>query len=218
MPGSDSNTIGDYTGAEVAAMDSDTFKAAQMRGFTREAQPVTPDSVAAAYASARSDLQEHVTGRPAAAGVPVGSSVPVRSAQPSATVWASKKAAGEDFVCPSGQTCKLRTLSPESLLTEGILDRVTRLEGLADSLVTTAEGQPPAKPKLPSEEDFKLLLETINLVIPLAVAEPTVYKDDDPDAPADGIRVSDIELTDRMAILEKSLSGVRALDAFRNAR
>lgn len=212
MPG-ETNTIGDYTAAEVAAMDAETFKAAQARGFKKD-QPVTPEDVAAAYASARTDLPEHVTGRPAAAGVTLGSSVP----QPSGNVWASKRATGEDFTCPSGQTCKLRPLAPERLLEHGILDQVSRLEGIAASLVDTAEGAPPSAQHMPTAEEFGALLKLINTVVPLAVVEPQVYADDASDAPDGAIRVSDIDLEDRMAILEKSLSGVKALDSFRKPR
>lgn len=199
MPGTETNTIGDYSAGEIAAMGADDFKAAQARGFKREAEPVADD-------------------RPAAAGLSLGSAVPKDVTQPSGNVWASKKVATEDFTCPSGQTCRLRAVKPEELLAAGILDRVTRLEGLAGELVDQAEGQPPAKAKMPSQEDFALLLDTINMVVPMAVAEPRVYRDDDSDAPDDAIRVSDLDLEDRMAIMEKSLSKIKMMDNFRHPR
>lgn len=136
-------------------------------------------------------------------------------------VWARRQAAGAtdsaDFVVPSGQKCRLRQLTPEMLLPLGILDKVTRLEGMAQSLVDVAEGQPPAPEKAPSRADFELLLETINLIVPLAVEQPTVVADGAVDAPADAIRVSSIDLTDRVAIMEKALEKIRALDRFRHS-
>jgi hypothetical protein len=214
------NTIGDYTAAEVAAMSPDQFLAAQADGFRKMPreedgslqQPVTQADVAALYASARNELQEHVTGRPVAAAPP--------APQPSGNVWASQMTSGEDFVCPSGQTCRLRKVSPEALLRAGILDRVTRLDGLAAQLVATAEGQPPTKAQMPSTEDLELLLSTINLVVPMALIEPQVWADDAevPDGVETVIRVSDIDLEDRMAIMEKALGSLRGLDSFRNAR
>ena len=218
MPGD--NMIGEYTSAEIAAMQPDEFNAAKDRGFKR---PVTAEDVAAAYAAAR-ELPEHVTGRPAAAGIAVGSSVTLPAPQPvvpSRSAWAQAKASrGKDFTTPSGQVCKMQPLRPEMLLAEGILDKVTRLEGLADELVKRAEGTPPEKQKMPSKEDFQELLDLVNTVVPLAVVEPKVYRDDEelpPDAPGDIIRVSDIDLEDRMAILNEALSGIKAFDNFRPA-
>lgn len=143
---------------------------------------------------------------------------PVTKPEPRADVWASKAKSSEDFVCPSGQTCRLQSISPEDLLERGMLDQVTRLEGLADVLVQQAEGQPPQANKVPSREDFRALLEVLNAVVPLAVAEPKVYEDGDESAPEDAIRVSDIDLEDRVAILEKALEKIRVLDRFRNPR
>lgn len=144
--------------------------------------------------------------------------VRLRSAvEPSDSVWISKRGQGQDFVCPSGQKCRLRALDPADLIPTGILDRITRLEGLADELVQRAEGAPPAKAKMPSTADFQLILDTLNDVIPLAVAEPKVYRDGDEEAPDGAIRVSDIDLEDRMAILAESLKGIKILDRFRNA-
>jgi hypothetical protein len=155
----------------------------------------------------------------AAAGIPVANSVPDPAPQPSRTAWADRKAANSlDFTCPSGQLCRLRKVTPEELLRQGILDKVTRLEGLADDLVNLSEGVPPEKQKMPSTEDFASLLETINTFVRLAVAEPIIYADDDENLPEDGVRVSDIDLEDRLAIMEFALRGVRSLDRFRHPR
>lgn len=193
MPGTES----DYSLQELREMDREEFEAAQARGFRK---PVTEADVAAAY----------VTGRPAAAGVAV--------VKPASDVWSKRKkrTIGEDFVCPSGQKCRMRVLEPEELLEKGILDRVTRLDGLADNLVQVAEGAPPQKTTMPTPDEFRVLLDTINIVVTLAVAEPRVYQDDDDNAPDDAIRVSDVALDDRLAILNHALSGLKKLDNFRN--
>jgi hypothetical protein len=200
MPGESTNMMGDYSMAELSAMSLVEFEQAKKRGFSKPLIAAPGEE------------------RPAAAGIAVGSSVPTPVAQPAAgNVWARNRAGGKDFVCPSGQTCKLRPISIEALMMEGVLDKVTRLEGLAQILIDKAEGAPPAKQVMPSREDLEELLNLVNVIVPLAVAEPRVYRDDDPNAPADAIRVSDIELDDRIAILNQAMSGLQKLDRFRNA-
>lgn len=152
------------------------------------------------------------------ASAPVPPVPPVPAPEPRDDVWASRARSGSDFTCPSGQRCRLRKVQPEQLMKAGILDRVTRLEGLANELVEQAEGQPPQAKKMPSTEDFEMLLETINIVVPLAVEQPVIYAEHDKEAPDGAIRVTDIDLMDRMAILERSLNGLRLLDAFRYPR
>jgi hypothetical protein len=131
------------------------------------------------------------------------------------TRWAAKASGSEeDFTCPSGERCRLRTIPVEDLLSAGILDKVTRLEGLADALIQKAEGAPPTVDKMPNAEEFAELLDVINTVVILAVVEPTVTPDD---SEAEGVKVSWIDLDDRAAIMEHALRGVRKLDKFRHA-
>lgn len=184
---------GEYSEQELTEMDAAAFAAAKERGWRK---PVAQ----------RPDDQQNLS-----------SAAPAAS---SGNVWAANRAAmrsGEDFVTPSGQKCRMRDLTPELLLPLGILDRVTRLEGIANQLIEQAEGMPPAPEHMPSREDLEILLETLNLLVPVAVLEPKVYPDDAEDAPADAIRVSDIDLMDRLAIMERSLRKIRALDRFRHA-
>lgn len=206
MPGEQNDMMGDYTIAEIRAMSAADLVAAQERSFKK---PLVSSPLAGPIEVAR-----------AAAGIPVGSSVPERDAQPAddGNVWARNKTGGEEFTCPSGQKCRLRPLNIEQLMMEGVLDQVTRLEGLAQHLVNLSSGQPPEKQQMPSKEDFGKLLSLINVITPLAVAEPRVYADDDPSAPEDAIHVSDIELMDRVAIMEHALSKLKALDKFRHPR
>ena len=179
---------GDYTEVEIERMPAHQLIAAQARGWKKEEQQ----------------------------DISLGTSVP----QPSANVWAANRTAadgGEDFVTPSGQKCLLRRLTPEMLLGEGILDQVTRLEGLAQELVDNAEGLPPEKQKLPNREELSSLLELLSVIVPLAVVEPKVYRDGtQPEDQTDAILVSHIDLMDRVAIMTKALAGVQALSSFRN--
>jgi len=200
-----------YSIAELQGMSPSEFAEAQARGLRRPAVVAAP-----------------IEDRPAAAGLNLGSSVPgmpgIQAWQPPTltaggrNVWAAKKAGGTDFTCPSGQTCKLRPLSLEGLMMEGILDQVTRLEGLAQGLIDQASGLPPEKVKLPTREEFGELLKLVNKIVPMAVAEPRVYPDDYTDTvPENAIMVSDIDLMDRVSILNEALKGLEKLDNFRPA-
>lgn len=141
-----------------------------------------------------------------------------RTPQPSGDVWKRRKSGADVFTCPSGQTCRLRSITPDKLLLTGILDRVNSLETLAAKLAHDAQGNPPVKETMPTREEFAELLSVINKVVPLAVAEPTVLPDPAPGEEEDGVLyVSDIDLDDRMAIMAEALKGIRALDRFRNA-
>lgn len=213
MPG-DSNNFGDYTVQELQAMTPEQLTAAQQNGFRKAVTRLRPEEVQL-IASPGADAQ-----------VNVQSSVPERVPQPPVddsdgrNVWQRNKSGGKDFICPSGQKCKLRSLSDQldTLMMEGILDQVTRLEGLAQELINRAEGLPPDKQKMPSREEFADLLGLINKIIPLAVAEPRVYPNDYADPLPDGaITVGDIDLMDRVAILNEALGGLKKMDNFRHS-
>ena len=202
MPG-----VGDYTEEEIRSMSTAELQRAQENGFSKpKINRLRPEEVRL-IASPGAD-----------APVQVASYAVPQSAPGGRDVWKRKKSGDEDFTCPSGQTCRLRPLQLEKLMMEGILDQVTRLEGLAQALINQAEGLPPEKQHMPTREEFSQLLSAINSIVPLAVAEPRVYADDDKDAPDDALRVSDIELMDRVAIMEKALGGLKKMDNFRNAR
>jgi hypothetical protein len=211
MPGeNDEKRMGDYTLAELNQMTTGEYANASAHGFHK---PVKSPGAALVV-----ELPEQIT-------LPSAVPQPVSTPEPDPNAWANAKSRqGKDFTCPSGQTCRLKPLDPERLLQAGILDKVTRLEGLADVLIQAAEGQPPTMAKIPSREELWMLLKTINELIPLAVEQPTVWAIPDIDDPvvenrirqADRIYVDDIDLDDRVAILEEALKGLRLLDRFRN--
>jgi hypothetical protein len=123
-----------------------------------------------------------------------------------------------DFTVPSGQTCRMRKLRPETMIGAGILDKITRLPGFAQEAIDKAEGARPAGVgTMPSTEDMRQLLVVLAEIIPLVVVQPPVHPD-----PADGeerepgvVYISDIELADRIAIMERATSGISKFDNFR---
>lgn len=182
----------EYTSEELANMSAMELVAAQQRGFKRPAQPESINALKA-------------------------EDPPPRDSNAWERNRDSMDGDGEEFTAPSGQTCRLRRVTPEMLLPLGILDRVTRLEGLAQSLIDVAEGAPPQQNTGPSREDLELLLETVDLLVPIAVVVPKVYANDDQTAPAGAIRVGHIDLDDRVAIMEHVLRGIKSMDRFRHA-
>jgi len=192
---------GDYEIDEIESMDVGELAAAKARGWKRSAfkEPERGEiNLGSALKKPEPDLDE----------------------APDPNSWAKNRdaaEAGEEFTAPSGQKCLLRRLEPEELVRLGILDRITRLEGLAQTLVDKSEGQPPTAADLPNREDMELLLETVDLLMPHAVAVPKVYANDDEEAPPGAIRVRHIDLMDRVAIMERSIRKLKMMDRFRNA-
>jgi hypothetical protein len=182
---------------------------------TEEMQNLSPVEFAAAKArNWRKTEDEPLLGAKPTAEVNLGTSVPGEYG----SSWAAGGSAEYDFVVPSGERCRMKELEIEHLLQAGILDDVSRLEGLADELIERAEGAPPQAKKLPSREEFADLLRVINVLVTLAVVKPHVHLDTETDTvPAGSVAVSRIALEDRAAIMERALKGLRALDRFRNA-
>jgi hypothetical protein len=179
---------GDYTDAEVSAMNTNQLVEALNRNWQKPTSEIN-----------------------------LGTSMPTAAPVPRDDVWATKvRSDGMEFVAPSGQKCLLREVTPDRLLEAGILDKVTRLEGLAEELIRKSAGLPPEKQAMPSREELGALLEVVNALMPIAVLKPTVYLDGDIEAPEGAIFASDIDLEDRLAIMAEALKSVRKLDPFRD--
>ena len=131
-------------------------------------------------------------------------------------VWGASE---YDFTTPSGQRCRLRKLPIEQLATTGILDQITRLPGLTAELVAKSSGMPPTPTDvMPDTETVKSVIEVVNQLVPIAVVRPEILP-----VPAEGeerlegrIYVDSIELMDRVAIMNRVISPLQKLDAFRN--
>lgn len=186
-----------YTPQELRDMTREDFEAAERRGFVKPGAGIqinlrAPDPATSADKSPYAP-----------------------------TAWGAKEF---DFVVPSGQRCRLRRLEVEKLLEEGILDRVSRLPGLAAELVEKAEGAPPS-PAMPDREQIRAVIELTNVLLPLAVVAPVISRMPDPEAedPEDRERQpnriypDDVDIFDRVAIMERLLKGVKSLDRFRDA-
>jgi hypothetical protein len=123
-----------------------------------------------------------------------------------------------DFRTPSGQLCRLKKLDLAELAAAGVLDRVSRLPGIAGALVAQSEGQPPAKePEKIDADTIKTVVDMTNVIVPMVVVAPKIEP-----LPEEGeerfkglIYVDSIEITDRVAIMNRVLGGLAKLDSFR---
>jgi hypothetical protein len=182
-----------YTTQELQAMSAEDLREAQANGFRKpDASPLPP--------------------------------APPQGVRPAAEVWGSSE---YDFVCPSGAQCRMRKLVPEKLLEHGILDKVSSLQGIVAEVVDKAEGMPPKAAVLgdmPSKKEFEAVIKVMEVLLPLVVVQPQVYAVPTSDDPAvlpperivGRIYTDSIELMDRIAILERAMSGVKMLEPFRS--
>jgi hypothetical protein len=141
--------------------------------------------------------------------------VPVDPYAETAAAWLSDEF---DFDLPSGSKCRMRKMPLKELATKGILDRVTRLPGIVEEVIEKSENKPPkpAVDDIPDNETIEALDLLLNIIVPLVVVQPKVWE-----IPESGERVAGriypdtIELSDRVAIMERSMAGVKGLDSFR---
>jgi len=136
-------------------------------------------------------------------------------ARPAAEVWAVQDF---DFICPSGALCRMQKVPVEELLRRGIIDQVTRLPGITQELIDKAEGLPPARvEEMPDADTVNVMVDLVNVIVPLAVIRPQVHMIPDEGAmKIPGlIYVDSIDLEDRLAIMNRALQGVGTFDSFR---
>lgn len=180
-----------YTTSELVAMSPEELRDAQSRGF------VKPPAV--------------VTVEPA---TPLTQPSPTAPPQAyAATSWASPY---YDFVVPSGQRCQMQKLRPEMLIETDLLDKLTRLPAFAEENIRQAEGRPPA-PVMPDKEQLKEVLKVVDELLPLVVVQPRVMPNDTKpeDRLPGSVLVQDVDVMDRIAILNRATQGVAMLDNFR---
>jgi hypothetical protein len=182
-----------YTTDELQRMTPDELRAAQANGFVKTSMTVE--------------------------NVSLPDSPPTPPASPQGaytlTTWG---AAEYDFVVPSGQRCRMRKLRPEALIEKDptLIDRISVLPGFAQEQIDKAEGLPPKKLQ-DQKEQFAMVVSVVNELLPEVVVLPVVLP-----IPAEGqprkegaIYVDDIELADRVAIMERAVQGVAKLAPFR---
>lgn len=197
-------------------------------------QPVTPEDVRQAYQEARSLPQlpnfigepKEVPRPPTTGRIPHTASFAYVEPTPSPTAPSQARPADEvwgaprtfDFVCPSGATCLMRRLDVEALLEQGILDQVTRLPGIAQGLIDKAENAMPVKaPAIDEADTIRTLVTMVNVIVPMAVVTPEVLPppSNDEERVVGRIYADSISLQDRIAIMNRALAGLVALDPFR---
>lgn len=181
------------------------------------------EAAATAAAEALKSMQPtQITVRGSTADLP---NVDVSADPYAANIWGSKEF---DFTTPSGQLCRMKRVSEIELLQSGILDKVSRLPGLAQSLVDKSEGKPP-EPELDMAEladnvdKLQDLLDVINKVCLSVVVRPKLAAPPMPDPETGEVKarmegviyVDDVEMGDRVAIMERAMRGLRSMDSFR---
>lgn len=182
-----------YTQHELQAMTPEQFSVARERGFVRPG--ITPT-----FATPETEQPDRSS-----------PTAPPQGYAP--TSWASPY---YDFVVPSGQKCQMQKLRPEMLIETDLLDKLTRLPAFAEEHIRKAEGQPPV-PVMPDKEQLKEVLKVVDELLPIVVVQPRVMPNDT--APEDrlpgSVLVQDIDVMDRIAILNRATQGVSLLDNFR---
>ena len=131
-----------------------------------------------------------------------------------AEAWSSNEF---DFRVPSGHLCRMRKMPLKELAAKGILDQVTRLPGLVDGVIAKAENAPPQPQSVPDRQTIEVMDQLLNIITPLVVVRPKIWP-----MPEEGeervngrIYPDTVDLTDRVAIMERAMSGVKMLDSFR---
>lgn len=130
------------------------------------------------------------------------------------TAWGSNE---YDFTVPSGQLCRMRKLRPEELIKAGLLDKVSQLPAYAEELVQKAEGVQPQKQSMPTAGELEQLVDILDKLLPLVVVRPKLWPapaEDEPRVPG-RVYVDDVELGDRIAIMERAMGGVAKYENFR---
>lgn len=132
-------------------------------------------------------------------------------------VWGAART--YEWTAPSGQRALLNRLKPEQLIKHGLLNKLNTLTVTTDRLVTKAEGQRP-QPAISVEDVNTIsgLLDLMQDLLPLLVAEPRLVRDPDneDERKSDVLYVSDIELNDRIALMNEAVSALIPMEAFRS--
>jgi len=177
-----------YTMQEVSAMSAEEFARAREEGFIKPFEQTSP------------------------------SPTPPQSYADTGRAWQQAQD-GFDFRTPApyNHLCRLRDLPIDKLAAEGLLDKLTRLPGLAEEQVRKAEGQPPSPAVDPETVDMSELLRLVNHIVPLVVVEPSIAP-----LPAEGearvsgvIYVDSIPWQERIAIMNRVVAPAADFDNFR---
>lgn len=137
-----------------------------------------------------------------------------------ASQWKSSKSHGvaqTTLKVPSGNTCLVRMISPEDFLSSGDIPDV--LAPIVNDAIRESSGKPPSSvaKDVIDASSIAEMMAMVDGVILMAVIEPVVSK-----APIEGERdeellyVDQIDLEDKMFIMQFVLGGTRDLERFRS--
>lgn len=180
-----------YTTAELAAMNTEELNAAKAKGFRKTSTENAIELNA---------MSVDTPSPPAPAQDPYDWSAPTE----------------EEFTVPSGRKCLLKSADVKELAAAGILDRVTRLQGLANELVEMAEGKPPTNPSTDFGKSISELEVVLDKLLPLVVIKPRLYPvPKDVERTKGLVYVDSVPFTDKVAIANKTLGALAKFDNFR---
>jgi hypothetical protein len=201
--------VGKYSSDELMNMSAEAFLFAKEHGFVKPVETAT--TVLDAEPSPRP--------RPQASPTPEAIFPNEDPYGATAEAWLT----GEyDWRTPGGKLVRLKPFPLEQIAASGMLDKLTRLPGITSALITKSQGQPPAK-AIDMKDQAGMLIEVLNSVLPLCIAQPEVHpvpdpEDKDPEkrqrVPG-RIYIDSVPLPDRIAILTEVVGGVEKWDNFR---
>lgn len=157
------------------------------------------------------------------------------------TLGRNSAKAGIDLVLPSGDTCLARRPGVQGLIAAGVLDNFDELTAIVQTVhiapnsiagrapVTPAQVKSAGEALLADKEKLANVLWMVDRLVVFVVMEPAVWIDyqmkDEPDeewaerqrkaAEDDAIAVRDIDLDDKMFLVDWAVGGTSELTSFR---
>lgn len=151
------------------------------------------------------------------------------------------KKKGIDLTLPSGETCLVRRPGPQTLIAAGALDSFDSLTALVGAKLNEIDGKTDVsasalKSMAEQKDNIDAALGMVDKVVEFVVLEPKVFRPirrdehgqpaldsagkeiplTDSDRDANKIYTDDVDLADRMFILQFSVGGSADLERFRN--
>jgi hypothetical protein len=120
---------------------------------------------------------------------------------------------------PSGNTCLVRMITPEDFLTGGNIPDV--LAPIVNEAIRETSGKPPEAPQIAesllASGDIHSMLKMVDGVVLMAVIEPALQPvpGDHEERSDDLLYVDEVDLEDKMFVMQFVLGGTRDLERFR---
>lgn len=194
-----------YSREELAAMDGHEYAAAAANGFNRPEALKVPFRDSGNRPSVNLELDPELG--------PATQKSPPSSPPQDPYDWSGTTE--HEFTVPSGRKCLLKNADVKELAAAGILDKVTRLQGLADKLVKQSQGEPPEK-EGDMGKSILQLEEVLDKLVPLVVIKPRLS----PAVPMEErlkgrVYIDTVDFVDKVAIANHVLGALAKFDNFR---